>query len=102
MAQAVHDVGDMLRIELQKPAPDRLRGKVLPADAGILPLGAASLHHQFYIAVQQLLVVGILLQKNVILDIVHDQFPIAFHHIQSHPAQSALTGRGRIRRGGRG
>lgn len=67
--QAVHDIADMFTVQLQEPAFDKLGGYFLPADMDRFPCGTADFKHQFHVAVQQVLVVGVPFQKNVIVDI---------------------------------
>ena len=67
--QAIHDIADMFTVQFQEPAFDNLGGYFLPADTDRFPCGAADFKHQFYIAIQQVLVVGVPFQKNVIVDI---------------------------------
>lgn len=67
--QAVYDIADMFTVQFQEPAFDDLGWCFLPADTDIFPCGTADLQHQFHIALQHVLVVGIALPKNVIFDI---------------------------------
>src|SRR5699024_9285206 len=87
LAQAIHDVIDMLLIQFEQAALYQIPWHILLIDPDILTAAAAGLDNEFHIAVYQVLVVGMLFQTALVVDVLFYQFSVLFYliHPQSSP-----------------
>ena len=86
LAQAIHDVIDMLLIQFEQAALYQIPWHILLIDPDILPSASAVLDNEFHIPVSQVLVVGMLFQKALLVDVLFYQFSVLFYLI--HPPSS--------------
>ena len=84
VVQALHDELDVGAVQLQKPRPNDLVGKVRPGDPGGLAPGADRFHDQLHDLVQVLPVGGKLPAQVVVLDVLQHQIPILLHFLHRH------------------
>ena len=97
LLQAVHDKADMLTVQLQQLRPYNLRWVVIACNADLAAGAANRLLHQIDDLIKLLPVNVRIICQNVVVNILQNQFPIAFK--RSFHFRSLL--RGSVRKTGR-
>ena len=76
LPHTVHDVANMLLVQLQEPALDNRRRDFLATDSDRGPFGTSDIDHKLHITVYQLIVIEIFLEQQVITDIFFYQLSV--------------------------